>query len=525
MAFTKISQKIKLTFVVFFFMIISLPVVLLVTGIEPRPVLITENRVLSKFPKESLKEKNIYKIIPELNQYFDDNMTFRSHFLNMYIKIVEVLLQSPVRRYITGKDSEFFLHYVSPTVFPFLGVTLFPADYFIRIKLSYAGMAAFCKLKNIKYLVALFPDKPVVYPELLPFWAAKRGVSSYSQFVQVLNSSKVDFIDMTPILLAQKQNFRIYDKHYDVEHWNGNGLMLFMKTFSKLFAKMLGVAELDKDFMYSLKSESGCLPPWPQETTLFMHLENQNFFSLDSQNNGNRQWTEAQFFNNSREGAKGTIWIASDSYLLTTHNKGIVLPLAHYAKRFVRGHYAKFTLDSVTQLCLTCKPDIFLEAFVVRADGSGARASDPKLRILADSYLTTPGYFLTPQFLQTNSVQNLEITTSKDAAIITAHNNEPQIFLPSITTDDDGRAFVAARIDAPIATEVQLDYAEENAAFSEKNAIRTSLKQGENYVHLYFLGKANSIYHLKFYPAKNVGSYTFLPLPEVNALKGGAYGL
>lgn len=508
-----------------FICILFLPFGLLVLGLQPNPIPIMENRTLT--PKPDLNAHPLIKWPGLLDAYFKDQLAFRGHFLASYIQLWEERMQAPVQRYATGKNGELFMHHISPTFLPSLGVNPPSKEHRVNVKLSYAGMQGYFALRGIYYLLVTIPDKPTLYPEFLPFWATWKKTEQqnrYNQITAALQDTPINLLNLQEHLEQNKPHGRLYDTRYDVCHWNGNGLKVAheqlvknLAAYDKTFPQLN-----DKDY-YRLTPQTHSYSGYTPEVVPFMEILQQNYLQRMDKHDG---WSNPKVLINTREGTKHTLWLATDSYFLGTHStpsaqfSGAITPLAHYVKKYVHMHYSIMDINRCDTLLDEHKPNFVIEAFVERSQGNAARASDVRIRVLGDALLNTPGHVLAPQQMADANIVNAEAYIEKEHIRLHAKNTDPMLILPPVFADADGRVVVMARLIAPADTAAQLFYTNQQNAFTEARSVKLALKKGENLVHMQSFSKPHEKVWLRFDPGAIAGDYYLLPMLDVQRLRG-----
>lgn len=473
-----------------------------------------------------------------MNAWLKDHLALRSQFLAQYIRIWQIYLGSPNGRNYMGRNGEMFINLEWSNYKTHWGLIELSRDHLIKVKLSYAGMAGYFRIHNIPYYVIIIPDKHTLYPRKKPFYASwTTGQNYYNKLIQILRESHINYIDMLNILCKYKHT-KLYDKTFDVEHWNANALNIAYKTIVG-FLNADGIFQIPKnkiDNFFRIENINCEYNTYPIENIPFIRMTPSE--SIFDQTNKYRYmnfktypWEHPSSVIVNNKINTGTLCFNTDSYFAATHKlplKGFKLsftPLAYLVHKYIHFHYYYATIPLYDKIIADHSPDVVIEAFSERVKGNIRRTEDPRLRIFAECELKTPGYFLTPQALSHASLTWCTLRPQGENVELEAHNNDPSMVLPPVTTDADGRAMIAARISAPQQTWAQLFYAAPDEPFSEQKSTSVKLNKGENLVHLHILTQPHQRVKLRFDPATDKGTYLFLPLPWVNKLMGGQYGL
>lgn len=518
---------------------IFLPISLRILKIEFNWGLINENRSLATKPK--YKEYNLKDLTKLYDDYFKDRMPFRQFFLTSYIYLSENLLSSYELEDITGKNGELFYNTkVAPVLEENIGLRPYRQDAVELLRLSAAGKYAFFYSKHIPYYLFLVPDKGTLYPEFLPFYS--KWISYYSWYKGLLESlehANIPYYDLKVLLEANKSNYKMYDKIYDIAHWNGNALMTVYPEIDKVLHQNNNniydhILKNKHYSSYSLKISAGV---HGKEVTNFIKLnnmENINCGPLPEKLRGKTAKFEKFCVNNKKK--NGTLWFFSDSYFGETHGSDAVTPFVHAAHIYLHSHYSvkspyTFTKISYDRFKEGFKPNAVIEEFVERMWGWNLPAYDDYLlRILGDVWLHTGGYSLdstlnTSEFdlinaqLLKKAEHDEEFTTT--SFTINAQNNDPIItFKHYVVSDYLGRAVVMAKYISPADTFAQVFYSTNDShKFSSEKSVVQKIHKGENVVHLTVHVKPFEKVYLRFDPGAVPGQYIFENISEVEDLR------
>jgi len=87
------------------------------------------------------------------------------------------------------------------------------------------AVQAWMNRRNIAFYIAVAPDKPTIYPELLPAYPPG-STTRLEQIVKRLRErgSPLEFVDFRPALLEEKKSHRVYSKRDS--HWNQRGALV-----------------------------------------------------------------------------------------------------------------------------------------------------------------------------------------------------------------------------------------------------------------------------------------------------------
>lgn len=518
-------------FISLFCGVLVAPFGLKVFGLAPKPLPIFEGRTLAVRP-QLWGKKYIWEWPALLDTYFKDQLAFRSHFIAQYTHIFAQFLGMPLV-FVQGRHGELI---EQSELMNRLGINPLSVQHLVHMKLSYAAMYAYWHLQGIPYLVVHIPDKATMYSEFLPFYTTwSQGESWYMQQRKAFLDIPTPVLDVKIVFDKYKYEKRLYNSRYDVFHWNGQAVEIAYKEILLKIRDVMafwgGVIppKAHYEIVYEKRGNIGYVKELVPVVATF-DREKILLKKTPFKNVATDGWWIPRLLFNTMD-TKGIIVFASDSYFLETHRHaeknmyGVNIPLAHHFKKTLHLHYRDLTLPLCDTLLATHRPDFVIEAFAERTGGNAERAiNDSRIRILGDAMLQTPGYALTPIFLY--QLSQIETALSNNAYTIRLFDTSESysMTLPPVITDNDGRAMLMARIRFPQNTLLKLHYTEEDVSNAGTSVVQQTYAQGEQLVHMHFLDKPRTRYHIRF-TLEGAGEYVFLPIHEVNALRGGEHGL
>lgn len=483
-----------------------------------------ENRKLAAFP--DMRKGEWRKLPAQFDSYFSDNLGLRGRFLNAYLRIFNSGLQSPGGRYLTGNQGELFEKEV---VVNALGLNPNTPEYLAMLRTAAAGTAAWFSLHDIPYYLFLVPDKSTLYPEWLPFYAhlvPRRGW--YAELEKALRSANILFYPLKNFFEENKNEFRLYDKIFDNCHWNGQAIKLFYQNIQKFIPENVYDFDIDNTIEYiqihNFNINDGI---YGNDSVPFLWFEQKDFLEDRTKELFGKDragWWESRFFINHNKKDQ-SIWMISDSYLLGTHGADVLPIFAFNAHKCVNVHFDQFNSNLAEKLLKDNKPDIVIGEFVERMGGLGfSVVHDKRITMLGDVWTKTPGYVIDGDSLQTATINNAELSQNGDEIQLKILNSNCSIVFPEIMTDEYGHAMLMSRLHSDIDANTFLFYTlgESRERILSKTTMAlpvAKIRKGENYVHLHIIATPNTRVKLHFVPAAPTGTYTFLPIPEVEELK------
>jgi len=211
-------KKIKLLFIIFFCLIISLPFLFMdrKSAISEK-----ENRVLASFPDFSVFNMNY--VPKSLDNYINDRFGFR----NIFVKLAKTFISAS--SYINGDviiGKENWLFYSNKVdgnnIADFFKLNLFNDDQ-IRIFINIINdRIEWCNNNDIKFIFLIAPNKHSVYPEYYPF-ERPEGINRTEQIMAAMpDNLKINIIYPCDILIKNKtEKLPVYSE--TDTHWNMAG--------------------------------------------------------------------------------------------------------------------------------------------------------------------------------------------------------------------------------------------------------------------------------------------------------------
>lgn len=525
-----------LGFSILFICLLATPISLTVFNATPKPLDVTENRVLAWPPK--LKQNSLRNWPKRLDPWFQDHLAFRSHFVCLFLYLWSDILHAPVQEHFTGHKREWYSSLsCAPVLQNYLGLYPVTKENLTQFKLVQTGMYTFLKAQGIPYVVMLVPDKTTLYPEFLPFWTHwSKGITHYEQLSRILEDIGVPWIDMLSILKAKKSECILYNKKFDTVHWNGYGKQVGYQVLGDF------LTQYHSGFVPKPAGEFYTITYDTFRTNRFTKERCPVLWSLPTKNVYEKKLGETlqietaqpytmfapQFLVNKRPLTPYTIWFVSDSYFLfffqeeTDMELSPTFPLVYHTKNFFKLHNPDVTLPVLTKFLGTeYAPDIVIQTYVERLSNQIEESYDPFLCVIGELYFHTPGHILTPDNA-THLIQNSNctiiqgVTDDNERVIVSSLKHKPSFCLPAITTDNDGRAMFVTRIVSPVKTTAELYYKPQHdeTRYNDTDVVKVDLQEGENFLHMFFFAEPNQTMELRFSPGCHSGEYHILSMPE-----------
>ena len=251
------NNKKHILFIGIFLCVLLAPTLVQVTGLEDN-IIDNENRTKSDFPK--INKKKPFLFVRKFKSYYKDNFGLRNTFSNNYLRFKNDVLNenSLPNKAIKGSNDFLFLgNSFSNVINESLGFTLFTKQELNQIKTTVLERQEWLSKQNIKFYIAVAPNKHVVYKENLPFRFPNLPTRKEQLLDYLKSTINFEIIDLGEQFIQQKKKNRLYRK-YD-SHWNDLGAFYATQTLLNSIKKDFDINNINI-FSYkidSLKSSGG----------------------------------------------------------------------------------------------------------------------------------------------------------------------------------------------------------------------------------------------------------------------------
>lgn len=199
-------QKLR---ILMFFLILLIPVLFM--NYKKEQVSEIDNRNLVEFSDVRLNES------VKLDSYIQDRIGFRTSMINVYNKYMDKYFGYMVHpNYQNGQEGYVFQKVTSER---------YDEEFLGEFSDFIKGMEEYCNERDIKFLYAVEPSKSTVYTEYLPDGYAYEN-NSLNVFLSKLNEKEVNYIFTGEALINAKDQYQVFDKKYDANHWNETGAII-----------------------------------------------------------------------------------------------------------------------------------------------------------------------------------------------------------------------------------------------------------------------------------------------------------
>jgi hypothetical protein len=229
----------NIVFLLLFLSIIITP--LLLTNHKRDQVSEIDNKYLAEFPKVEP-----WHFRAGFESYFLDRIGFREDAIRIYNTLYVNLFHEFASQYYYGKDGHFFFKMPEE-----VDKDSVDESYLCDFATFVGQIQNYCLDRNISFIFMINPMKMAVYPKELP-----DGINYYDKRMkkldELLMQGQINFISVKDILSWGKDGNLVFNKKYDVLHWNDNGAFSVFNTLIKILKnKHPTILNIDKD-MYNI---------------------------------------------------------------------------------------------------------------------------------------------------------------------------------------------------------------------------------------------------------------------------------
>ncbi len=328
-------KHIQKLFIILFMAMLCLPIMFM--NIKPNQVSHIDNRKLTDIPK---LDKN-FPI--NVESYLMDRIGFRSWMIDIYQIFNDSFFHVMMHpSYMYGKEGHVFFKIKNEIYDPGYMDTF--VSFLEKIHL-------YSQDRDIQFLYWLNPRKDSVYTEYLP-----NGVDLQKKNITYLKEEiherKIPFMFSLDVLLQEKEDMLVYNKQYDVGHWNENGAFVAIRSMLQELNKNLYIPQVS-DFRidtqiyntlpasnFKIQDESNIYIPISNNTSRDVRFDegiqlNKNFRSFSHFVNGKRRdQPKALIFRGSYLDNKEKFLTESFSEVTFIHNYQNVINFDYYINIF-----------------------------------------------------------------------------------------------------------------------------------------------------------------------------------------------
>lgn len=217
-------RKAKNIFIFVFILILIVPLITLNT--KRNYASDVDNRYLTEFPDELN-----FELLNNLEDYLQDRHGFRDQMIFMDQK-ADFLLFGKYPNYKLGKQGYLFGYDIAQEEY-----TPYHESFVDMVEKIYI----YCKDRNIPFLFVINPYRIDVYPEYSPL-----GFNYKEKWIKVflgeLEKRNIPYIYTKSALLdAKNEGIPVFNKKYDVNHWNDNGAFVGTTSILKELSRQIPI--------------------------------------------------------------------------------------------------------------------------------------------------------------------------------------------------------------------------------------------------------------------------------------------
>ncbi|WP_250160207.1 DHHW family protein [Caloranaerobacter azorensis] len=205
------SKMIVVMFIVFIFGINSLNILT-----PDREFSEMENRMLSQFPKFSIKNLLSGNFTDKFEKYVADQFVFRDYWVGIKSDLERFLLKTKNNGIFFGKDGYLLEDYKKP------------GEQLIKNIISINNFAD--KLPDVQTYLLLAPNSIKIYEDKLPMFADPYDQLKSIEIIKENLNKKINFIDIYKILEKKKEEYIYFKTDH---HWTMRGAYYAYQEFAK----------------------------------------------------------------------------------------------------------------------------------------------------------------------------------------------------------------------------------------------------------------------------------------------------
>ncbi len=229
------NNKLHLIIIISFLLMLLIPTIVQITKFEDI-IIDNENRTKKDFPKLNIKKP--LHFLRKFKSYYKDNFGLRNTLSNKYLVFKnDILNENPLpNKVVKGKNDFLFLgNSFSNVINESLGFALFTQTELNQIKTNIIARQKWLNQQNIKFYIAVAPNKHVIYKENVPFQFPEIKTRKQQLLEYLKSEINFEIIDLGKQFKNKKKLNRLYRK-YD-SHWNDLGAFYAAQTLFKTIQK------------------------------------------------------------------------------------------------------------------------------------------------------------------------------------------------------------------------------------------------------------------------------------------------
>ncbi len=239
-------KGVKVFTLIVFFAMIAVPLALF--NFKPDAVSDVDNRKLAPSPF-SASADNSKRWTVRTEEFVNDRIGLRNQMLQGYCMINDLAFHKMAHpSYSYGKNSYVFG----------AGVTTEPAntEYITAFTDALLQMQAYCKLRNVPFVVMLDPSKASVMTDKLPS-SVNYNTESTDALIAELDKKKINYVNnIEELTKLYKSGTQVFNKKYDANHWNYTGAFYGTQNCLKNLQKSLPKIHLNTESEFNVTQKT-----------------------------------------------------------------------------------------------------------------------------------------------------------------------------------------------------------------------------------------------------------------------------
>jgi hypothetical protein len=474
-----------------------------------------EKREITRLPNWNWESKRIKKYFSESESYCGDHLAFREDLLKLNATLKYGLgIPMDTKEVVIGKDGWLFLgNKYQGTIDQYRGLKQLDAKQILSFYKYFGEIEAYLKDLKIPFYLAIAPDKHSIYPEYLPSYLSRKGVTPFDQIMA--SNTSLQIIDLKKVLIEKKKNHKLPLYYKTDSHWNHFGAYLAYCEILSHFDTSLHAFSIilnENNFKSRLSQRKTDLPLTMKGESLFNEVEVSINDKLSKDNlklYANNKWVELNpnmgidMINHNlvkNKHKNGKVLVIGDSF-----SNSLSIYLNNTFGEIKYCHSLRSDTNDIASLVQQYKPDYVLfeivERYLQAPIGSFIHL-EKKEKIGARNRLDN-------KKIQSQSVFNQQITNvglSGDGIHFTSIGNDPYFYLPKIEFPSKN-INLKIGITTPASTTFQIFYlTNSDSIYNEKHSIKKPVPQG--YQQLTFSFNTDSVNrNLRIDPGTALGDY------------------
>ncbi len=207
-------KKLKIAFILVFFLILAIPLIFFNTKADVISEI--DNRKLADNPfSADFENPDGIGKFTAIKNYFDDRIGFRDDIINIYTIANDKIFGEMIHpSYEYGKDGYIFFKLWRESDYE---------EYHKEFAKMIKEIQTYCEERGVPFLFVMEPSKSIVLEKYLPNGVNYR-ISWKKEFLSNLDAMGVKYVDNTDVLIEKaKEGEVVFNQKYNAGHWNDLG--------------------------------------------------------------------------------------------------------------------------------------------------------------------------------------------------------------------------------------------------------------------------------------------------------------